>query len=304
MAKNSIRLLLNGKKASLPAIRSAVYELRKQGFHIEVRVTWESGDINRFVEDAVRDGIPRIVACGGDGTVNETASALAQIDEGVRPEMAILPLGTANDFATSCNIPSSITEALALALEGYAYPVDMGKANDHYFINVATGGFGTKVTVETPPQLKRFLGGGAYTLTGIAKALQFSPIAGVVRTAELEDSFEMIAGAVCNGRQAGGGQMLAPNAFIDDGLLDVVIIPTFPLYDLDVVINELLNMTTDGQYIRRLQTQWIETVSLGNTEQVNLDGEPYSSESVRFEIIPHAINVVLPGNCQLLQPVH
>lgn len=295
-----IRLLINGKKATLPDIRSTVEDFRERGYQIEVRVSWEHGDIGRFIKESVRDGVPRIVAGGGDGTVNEAADALARSDHDNRPELAILPLGTANDFATSCQIPSAIPEAMSLALDGRSYAVDLGKANERHFINVATGGFGAQVTVETPPQLKNFLGGGAYTLTGIVKALSFSPISGVVRTAELEDSFEIIAGAVCNGRQAGGGQVLAPGAFINDSLLDIVIIKTFPPWDLDVVIAEILNTEIDGRYIKRLRTQWVETVPLGNTEQVNLDGEPYFSENVQFEVVPHAISLVLPDNCPLI----
>lgn len=301
MAREKLRLLLNGKKAHLPEIRTSVAALRDQGHHIEVRVTWEQGDIHRFVHEAVHEGIPRIVAGGGDGTINETVDALANVEQDLRPTMAILPLGTANDFAASCNIPHSPHEALRLAAEGRSFFVDIGKANERHFLNVATGGFGAQVTTETSPQLKNFIGGGAYTLTGLIKALSFTPLSGVVRTALSEDTFEMIAGAVCNGRQAGGGQILAPSAYINDGMFDIVIISTFPPSDLDIVISEILNPEVDGQYIRRFKTQWIETASLGNVEQVNLDGEPYSSKKVRFEIFPQAIRLVLPEGCPVIR---
>ena len=97
-----IRLILNGKKAGLPEIRTAISDLRTQGHTVEVRVTWEHGDVHRFVREAVNEGIPRIVAGGGDGTVNEIADAIVKLETADRPEVAILPLGTANDFATAC----------------------------------------------------------------------------------------------------------------------------------------------------------------------------------------------------------
>ena len=295
-----IRILLNGKKAGLPEIRAAVTELRNQGHTIEVRTTWEYGDVHRLVREAAREKITRIVAGGGDGTVNEVADALMLLEPGDRPEVAVLPLGTANDFATACQIPIPPLPALTLALEGEAKPIDLGKANDRYFVNIATGGFGAQVTTETPVQLKNFLGGGAYTLTGIVKALNFSPVAGTMRTADSEGEFELIVGAVCNGRQAGGGQVLAPNAFLDDGLLDIMMVQMFPKTDIDVVLNELLDQETDGTYVKRYKTQWVETISSSNVDQVNLDGEPYLAEKIRFEAVPGALELVLPENCPLL----
>lgn len=302
MGKNTIRILLNGKKATLPEIRSTIAALRQQGEVIEVRVTWEHGDIHRFVNEAVRDGIERIVAAGGDGTVNEVADAIACLDADDRPEMAILPLGTANDFAMACSIPVAINDAILLALHGQSKAVDIGKVNDRHFINMATGGFGAQITTETPPQLKNFLGGGAYTLTGLIKALNFAPVTGILRTSESAEQFELIAGAICNGRQAGGGQILAPDAFINDGLLDVTMVMTFPAYDLNVVISEVLDSEMNGRYVKRFKTRWVETTSMGNVEQVNLDGEPYFSKNARFTVLPGALNLVLPENCPCLLP--
>ena len=94
-----IRIILNGKKAGNESVRAAVYELRNNG-RVEVRSTWESGDVLRMVREACREGCTRLVAGGGDGTVKEAVDALMSIAESERPELAILPLGTANDFAT------------------------------------------------------------------------------------------------------------------------------------------------------------------------------------------------------------
>ncbi len=292
-----IRLILNGKKADLPEIRTAIANLRTQGYNVEVRVTWEQGDVQRLVREAANDGIPRIVAGGGDGTVNEVADAIVKLKTANRPEVAILPLGTANDFATACRIPNTPFEALELALNGFTKDIDIAKANERYFINVATGGFGAQVTTATPIQLKNFLGGGAYALTGIIKALEFSPKRGKIRSSEFEEDLEIIIGAVCNGRQAGGGQLLAPEALINDGLLDILMVTTFPVYDLDVVISELLTPNLNGRYVKRFQTKWVEATSHGNVRQVNLDGEPLHAQKIRFEAIPNSIKLVLPEDC-------
>lgn len=293
-----IRILLNGKKAGLEPVRSAIFKAREHG-KVDVRVTWEGGDLKRLVNEACRDGCQRLVAGGGDGTVKEAADAILRLDEDERPELAVLPLGTANDFATACTIPSDHFEALRLAQTGQARSVDAAKANDLHFINVASGGFGAQVTATTPVALKNFLGGGAYTLSGVLQALNFVPFHGELRIPGDSLRDNVIVGAVCNGRQAGGGQQLAPRALIDDGLLDVVGLKQFPANALPQVIEELRATDRNGEYVIRYQVPWAEWES--DLEfPINLDGEPGNSKLVRFEVLPGALELVLPENCPMI----
>ena len=294
-----VHILLNGKKAGYDSVRSAITALREQVDKVEVRVTYEYGDIERFVNEAVRDNVQRIVIGGGDGSVNEVVSAMAKLPAEQRPELAILPLGTANDFATACQVPVNSLEALRLAVSGKCTAIDIVKTNDRYFVNMATAGFGAQVTAETPVELKNFLGGGAYTLTGVLKAINFVPFKGRLKTPDIEADQTGVVAAVCNGRQAGGGQVLAPKAFINDGLLDVVIIVLFPLSDIPRVLEEIRNPSADGLYIKYFQTPWIESAS-DEIIPVNLDGEPYQNKKIRFEVMPKAINLVLPESCPCL----
>ena len=283
-------------------IREAVSILRAESHTIEVRVTWEYGDAVRFVREASREGIERIVSAGGDGTLNEVVNGLAQLPKDQRPQLAILPLGTANDFATACEIPHYPLEALRLALEGEATSVDIVRANERYFINVATGGIGAQITAETPPELKNFFGGGAYTLSAVMKALSFEHSHGkmISEEGELEGAF--IASALCNGRQAGGGQVLSSRAYINDGLLDAVVIQEFSLVDVAQVVSELLDPTIEGKFVKRFQTTWVESIPK-NMRFVNLDGEPIEVKKIRFEILPEEIEMILPKNCPCLLPV-
>ncbi|MEN8191075.1 MAG: diacylglycerol kinase family protein, partial [Thermodesulfobacteriota bacterium] len=141
-------LIINGKKAGLPAIREAVKTVREDGHDLQVRVTWEYGDGLRYVTEAAGLGAGVVIAGGGDGTVNELAHGLALLDAQKRPALGILPLGTANDFATGCRIPTEPLLALRLALTAEPVDVDVVQANDRYFINVASAGFGAAVTTE------------------------------------------------------------------------------------------------------------------------------------------------------------
>ncbi len=319
----TIRILLNGKKAGLEPVRAAILAARKHG-NVEVRVTFEGGDIDRLVAEAVADACPRLVAAGGDGTVNECVSALMRFDEAKRPELAIMPLGTANDFATACTIPIELEQALRLAQTGEACAIDCvkviaaaegaehadgcsfaegsspPKGSARYFINVASGGFGAKVTAETPVALKNFLGGGAYTLAGIVQALSFAPYQGTIRLPNQHSQEHVIVGAICNGRQAGGGQQLAPKAMLNNGLLDTIALRHFPMEALPQVLSELANQDTDGEYVRRIRTPWVEWHS-DEVMPINLDGEPIAARRIRFEAIPAAIKLVLPTQCPLLR---
>jgi len=295
-----IRVVLNGKRALDEEFRDAVMQLRSEGFRVEVRVTWEYGDIIRFVKEAAEEGVRRVVVAGGDGSLNEAVNGLMALDEAVRPELAILPMGTANDFATAADLPELPLEALRLAIEGTARRVDVVQANERYFINVASSGFGAQVVADTPPSLKNFLGGGAYTLSAVIKALNYTSHEGRLVADDIEIEGRSIAGVVCNGRQAGGGQMLAPYAYIDDGLLDIVVILEFPMTDLGEVIAELLDYEHSGIYVKRFQKRWVESIPFQKTS-VNLDGEPYEAERIRFEVVPSAIALVLPKHCPLLK---
>ena len=294
-------IILNGKKACLPAVRTAITTFRTEVKDVHVRVTYEYGDIERFMHEALSKEIKRIMIGGGDGSINEIVNAMAKLPHAKRPELAILPLGTANDFATACHIPLDTLEALRFGILGDSIPVDIVKANDKYFINVATVGFGAKITAETPEELKHFLGGGAYTLTGVLKAIDFTPYTSTIETPEHSfDNLDILVGAVCNGRQAGGGQVLGPYAYINDGLLDVITISKFRLIDIPQVLNEIKNPSVLGTFIKYIQTPWLRSHA-NNAIPVNLDGEPYSNEHIDFEVVPLAINLVVPKDSPCLK---
>ncbi|WP_098414514.1 lipid kinase YegS [Vibrio sp. ES.051] len=292
----TIRAILNGKKAGNPELRNAIMKMREQGVDMQVRVTWEPQDMPRLVKEAVNEGITRIVIAGGDGTVNEAVSALMRVDEDQRPELAIIPLGTANDFATANRVPVAIEESLALAVNGQPVLVDCVKANDRYFINVATAGFGAEVTAETPVELKNFLGGGAYTLTGVVKALGFKPYDGTITIEGETYQGEMVLGAFCNGRLAGGGQELASQAMIDDGMMDVTLVRPFLPHELPKVIEEVNNPSEKGEFVKHTRASRLE-IDFPSPLPLNLDGEPYHSRKIRFEIQSKSLRLVLPENC-------
>ena len=292
-----VRLILNGKVAGNDALRVAVARHRAAGYRIEVRVTREKGDAQRFVSEA--DEVDLLIAAGGDGTLNEVVHGLMDLYKAARPIVGIVPLGTANDFATGCGIPHDLAKALALCMRGEAVPIDVGKANGHWFINAASSGFGAEVTATTSPELKRLLGPAAYTVMGAVLAINILQYHGRLRLPDREIAGSGPVAIVGNGRQTGGGIQVAPRAYIDDGLLDVLVVRQISPTVLLAAARELQELAPDGEYISYFQTPWLEVHS-EEAIPVNLDGEPLRFSTVRYEAVPKAIQLIVPPNCQLL----
>ncbi|KAB7768576.1 lipid kinase YegS [Xanthomonas maliensis] len=304
------RLILNGKSTDNEDLREAVATLRARGVRIDVRVTWEAGDAERYVAEALADGVQTVVAAGGDGTLSEVAAALAHQPDAadVLPSLGLLPLGTANDFATAAAVPVAPLEALQLILERPAQPVDLLRIDTahgaHWCANVASGGFGTQVTVETDEGLKKMLGGLAYLITGMSRLGRIDPIRARFSGPDFDWDGDFIALGLGNGRQAGGGQALCPEALIDDGLLDLTIVPALT----GEVAATLGTLVTGGKQaalervaIRR-RLPWLEIAS-EQSLTLNLDGEPEAAQRFRIDCVPARLRMHLPLGCPLCQAV-
>ena len=194
-----VQLILNGKAAGHDALRTAVARQREAGHGIEVRVTSEKGDGRRFVAEAGE--VDLLIAAGGDGTLNEVVHGLMDLSTVARPVLGVVPLGTANDFATGCGIPRDPEEALAICMEGNEVPIDLGKANEHWFLNAASIGFGAEVTATTPLELKRLLGHAAYTMMGAILATNIRHYQGRLTLSDREITGSGPVAIVGNGRQ-------------------------------------------------------------------------------------------------------
>src|SRR5688500_18050321 len=321
-------LILNGKSAGDEPLREAVAAMRDRGVQLDVRVTWEAGDAERYVIEALASGVDTLIAAGGDGTLSEVATTLAHRDElaDALPTLGLVPLGTANDFACAAQVPLRPLPALELLFARAAQPIDLSRiyangiradSSDHWCANLASGGFGTEVTVETSEGLKSLLGGLAYVLTGIAKLGRIEPIQARITGPGLagaevagpdftSSGFAwqggFIAIGIGNGRQAGGGQALCPDALIDDGLLDVTIVPDLA----GEVAATLGTIVTDGKHAAldrvatRVQLSWVE-IETTQPLTLNLDGEPVESRRFRIDCMPARLRMHLPPDCPLLR---
>lgn len=309
MAASRWFLILNGKAAGDEAVRDAVAARRRAGQALDVRVTWEEGDAARYVEEALSLGASHLISGGGDGSLRAVAAALAGRPEAADalPALAVLPLGTANDFASAAGIPDDAEQALALVAGGTAAAVDLLRveAGDEclWCANLASGGFGTTITVETNEGLKKMLGGLAYLITGIARLGRIEPTRARLRGPDFEWSGGFIALGAGNGRQAGGGQMLCPDALVDDGLLDLTVVPELSgevAATVGAVVSEGKAAALE-RVAERARLAWLE-IDADTPLTLNLDGEPAVGRKFRIECVPGRLRMVLPDRSPLRTP--
>ena len=299
--KRRMRVVVNGKAAADPLLRPAIGQLRDEGYQVEIRVTWEAGDAARYAAAATKEGLDVVLAAGGDGTINEVASGVLSVDASPSTALAVIPYGTANDFATGIGVlKGDPLKALKLAAEGVATPIDVGKVNDRIFVNVTSGGFGAEVTANTPPQMKKALGGAAYSLMGLVTAAKMNPYECRFTTPDGTDREGLLLiMAVGNSRQCGGGYQVTPKALLNDGLLDVVVVHDADVQQFGLVLNELLNLTAKTN--RFITYEQVPEFTLESTRQLqlNLDGEPYRDSKFHFEVLPNALPFVLGPDAPL-----
>jgi lipid kinase YegS len=297
MQERKALLILHGKQAFNAEVRTAVEARRAQGWQLDVRVTWEAGDAQRLVNEALAAGYPTLIAGGGDGTLRDVAEAMALAK--TQASLALLPLGTANDFARAAGVALEPQAALAL-LDEPARPIDLGEVDGQVFLNMATGGFGSNVTANTSEELKRVLGGAAYFLTGLTRFAEVRSSFGRFAGPDFDWEGEFLALGIGNGRQAGGGHVLCPQAQVNDGLLDVCIVPAAT--DVVGTLGTLLSGGINGLQSVAVSARvpWLE-VEAPEGLDLNLDGEPMESRQLRFVALPAALRVHLPAQSALLQ---
>ncbi len=294
MAKRTL-LVLNRKSAARPDLRSAVRPLEKE-LGIKVVIPWSGKDLRRSVREAVGDGVTRIIAGGGDGTLNAVADAVLRLKKSAGVSLGLVPLGTANDFARSFGDDGTdLATSVRVAATGKPKPIDIGFINGKPFVNVASGGFGAMITATTPKEMKKRLGGLAYTLFGLARLSDAKSVPAHI-TIDGGDPYEVSisAIAIANSRYAGGGFDVAPAAEVSDGLLDLSVLSAERLMPEKVPFGRLPDISDPIEGI--VQRSRLRAMVLETTQpfHMNLDGEPMVDQRFEVSIKSQALGFVFP----------
>jgi YegS/Rv2252/BmrU family lipid kinase len=293
-------LVVNAASRSGPrAFHIARDALSRRGVDLGyARAVTDPSTLRRVLGDVVEQGFGTVIVGGGDGSVSCAAGVLADLDPDVRPVLGVLPLGTANDFARTLDLPTDVEAACATVAEGKVVDVDLGRADGLPFLNVASLGLSVGVTRALRPGLKKRLGPAAYPVATLIAYRRHRPFRatltfpdGDFEPIELDDLLQV---AIGNGRHYGGGNTVAPDAGIDDHTLDVYAIRRGRLRDHVSIARLLRNGTfIDHHQVQHLTTRSIE-VTTYDGQPVNLDGEIAETAPVRFEVQRNALDVLVP----------
>ena len=272
-------MVIHGARAEREDVRHLIDWVRGKGHVVEPRVTLEAGDATAMAAAAARAGVDAVIAVGGDGTLNEVVNGL----DGFDTPLGIIPLGTANDFATQAGIPADADHAMDVILHQKPTRIDTASLNGRRFLNVSTGGVGAEATAETPADAKESLGPVAYAITGVRKFAEFAPYRARFTGPGFSYDGEFLMFAVGLTRASGGGTLVTPNASVTDGLLDVCVVEAMGRGDFARLLLKIKrgeHLGENGVHYAQVPSVSIESAA---PMSVNVDGE--SSDAKRLDYV-------------------
>ncbi len=260
--------------------------LRALGAEIEIRASSSPADLTRLAAESSRGGSDRIVLCGGDGSLN---LALREFDLR-RRTLALIPLGSGDDFARVNGIPRNVRAACELAVRGDAREVDIALANDLPYSGVAGVGFDSEVARYANDRVKLLRGSAVYLYSILRILPKFTPHHVRINGRDEEIMFAVFG----NSPQYGGGIRIAPGADLHDQLLDSCVVHRTSRWQLLIT----LPLAYQGKHVRKPFVEMRRgaefVVESDAPLDVFSDGEPLTTTPARFRIAGEKLRLVAP----------
>ena len=293
-------LICNSRSAAAARFEPLIRQLAaRHGWRLHFPAT--SDDARRIARAAVHQGFRRLIVAGGDGAVSDAVNGIAPDFAPVA--LAVLPLGTGNDLARCLGMPlDDPTAASEIIAAGNETPIDIVRDTDDgvvsYFVNAANGGFGGVVAADVAAADKLRWGVFAYWMTAIAKLVDLRPYHVELQLDEVPVTADVYGLAVANGRYLGGGFPIAPQAMLDDGLLEITAIPQLPT--LELLAAGLEYALEQPHHSQRLASFRARTVLVRATPELpfSVDGEPTRVMDAKFEVLPRCLRAVVGPNSE------
>lgn len=263
---------------------------------IELIETQASGDAESLAQQACDGAVERVVAAGGDGTIHEVINGLVQAS-GTAPILGVLPCGSANDFAKAIGLDESWDAATRVFDSGSVRRIDtvrIAGADRGFMINAATGGLSVEVDQKMDDATKSWWGGFAYARVAASVIPEARNYEARVRTDEREIEGTCAGIIVANGGYA-GNLCMAPQARIDDGQLDVMVVRAETLPQRARLLAEFaLSRQTESEFVDCLVGSRVEIESDPAMPFI-ADGERLGETRLVFDIQTAALRVLTPA---------
>lgn len=281
-----------GKEQAIQYKELVEQTLADMEYSVDTRETEKEHDATNYAREACESKYDFVVAMGGDGTINEAVSGLAEQPH--QPLFSLIPLGTVNDFARALGISLDPPEAIEALKTGNEKRVDIAKVGHQYFMNILALGQIAESTYEVSPEQKTRLGALAYFIEGVkaitTDAEQYFKIEH--DHGEWEGEAKLVLVALTN--SVGGFEKLAPEALTDDGLLHVYVVKNAALPAFIRIAGAMLR----GKLEQDPAVEVVHTtkVSINTSEPLscNIDGDEGCQTPFKIEVLPRHIRALVP----------
>ena len=273
----------------------------RRGWEVSFRQTWGAGDATTFAREAVATGCQAVFVAGGDGTVSEAANGLA----GSNVALGVLPAGVGNVWALEMGIPNPspmrrhpLLDAAEVLAKGEIRRIDLGRAGQRHFILWAGIGLDAKVTERMEPRARptKRLGTLAYAVAAVLVAKDFRGTRTRVEIDGRNINTRCILVLISNAQLYAKLVRVAAEAHLDDGLLDVCI---FKGVNLVSTVHHAIKVFA-RRHLHDPQVEYYQckkvSISTATPLSVQVDGDPIGTTPMEFEIVPQALNVIVPQN--------
>lgn len=271
--------------------KAAVEKLESYFDEVEVKETKKGGDARDFARAAAQDKLDSVFVMGGDGTVNEGISGLAEQD--YRPKFGFFPLGTVNDLARALNMPINPKEAIEALDFEQTKSLDIGKINDRYFMNVVAVGSIPEAVRDVSVEEKTKFGKMAYLISGLKKIAQNETYNFELDVDGDHISVESTTLLIGLTNSIGGHENFLPDAKVDDGLLRLVYLKDTNMLESFQAVPNLAQGVTESNQNLGYRTFNKAHIALKNSQSLgtNVDGDEGDELPIDITILPSHLTV-------------
>jgi len=272
------------------AVAKFVHSAEEEGFRVGA-TPLKQGVLQKALQVYPRD-TSAIVVAGGDGSLNWVANSIIK-QEQLTPPLAVLPLGTSNDFSRQLVGKFSMEKMLHALKQGKTRSVDVGCLNNSFFLNVAGGGLLVDVAHKTSPDLKLRLGMLAYYIEGARSFPTYKPFTLNIQIEGKQEEIEAVLFLILNSTGAGGLYNLAPHALLDDGKFDILVVKNTGLPGLITLLPQLLKGThINSPQISYFQAERLEIEGPSDLD-TDTDGEIGPPLPLSLRVLPRRLEFIV-----------
>ena len=285
---------LSGREEALDKVLEFIRLLSLDQWDINLLFTHKRGDGMRFAE--ADDGEDILVACGGDGTLNEVVNGIVKSKR--QTPLAILQAGTVNDFANYFKLPQDPSKFYEMIKRGRTQKIDVGLAGDRVFANVAAGGMLTEIAYTVPEDQKAVLGRMAYYIEGAKQMVKLNfqdekSYKVKINCKEYKGEEDLFFFLIANTTSVGGFKKIAPEATVTDGYLDVLLMKESTMGDF----LQIAPMALRGEHIDHDKVIYLKTkeITLESETELNIDvdGEKSDKLPMTFKVLEEALTIII-----------